>query len=63
MMIRMVVEKRDRMRRVIIIIIVMLDVSLGINKIKMRMEDVMWKEEVDHNQEKEGDTVQVKVLS
>lgn len=40
-MIRMVVEKRDRMRRVIIIIIVILDVSLGINKIKMRMEDVM----------------------
>lgn len=57
-----IVDKRDRMRKDIIIIILIQDVKLIINKIKMRMEEEIWKGEVDLNLERE-DIVQVKVLS
>lgn len=57
-----IIDKRDRMRKDIIIIILIQDVKLIINKIKMRMEEEIWKEGVDLNQERE-DIVQVKVLS
>ena len=57
-----IIDKRDRMRKDIIIIILIQDVKLIINKIKMRMEEEIWKGEVDLNQERE-DIVQVKVLS